>query len=565
MDTTENIALPERVAHVKLGDKDVYLVGTAHLSRESIDDVRTTVQQVQPNAICVELCQARFQALTQADSWSKTNIFKVVRQKKAIFMLAQLIMTSFYRRLGEKLDIQPGAEMLEGIDLAEKTGAELVLADRNIEITLKRVWGYLGFWDKIKLFMQVTLGLFGSDEIDSSMIEDLKKQDQLEAVMAEFAGKFPEIKKRLIDERDIYLAEKIRTAPGQTVVAVVGAGHVTGITRQIQEEHDLDELRQLPPKPKWPVVFKWGIPAAIIALLAYGFTKGSEHGFANVYIWILVNGLSSAAGTALALAHPLTILSAFLAAPLTSLNPFVAAGWVAGLVQALVKKPKIRDLEDLPEAISSFKGFWTNPVTRILLVVALANVGSVAGTWVAGGWIAARSLPGGRSAALFNGKTLDGWTVLDCEATVDDGSILLTAGNGLVQTKEQYADFVLEFEWRPLSESHWDSGIYFRYDSVHPHYAWPDRYQVNLRQGAEGNVESLPDARSPAGLIKPADWNRFKLTVQGTQASLEINGQPAWTADGLAEDPNSGYIALQAEVPAGGQHRFRNITLTNLN
>ncbi len=392
MDTTEDIALPERVTHVKVDDKDIYLVGTAHLSNESVEDVRATVERVQPNTICVELCESRYQALTQADSWGKMDIFRVVRQKKSVFLLAQLILTSFYRRLGEKLGIQPGAEMLAGIELAEETGAELVLADRNIEITLKRVWGYLGFWNKVKLLTQLTLGVFAHDEIDTDMIESLKKQDQLEAVMAEFAGKFPEIKRRLIDERDVYLAQGIRNAPGKTIVAAVGAGHIPGIMKQIQQEHDLNELRELPPKARWPVVFKWGIPAAVVALLIYGFTRGSAHGIENIYIWVLVNGLSSAAGAALALAHPVTILSAFLAAPLTSLNPFVAAGWVAGLVQALIKRPKVRDLEDLPDAISSVKGFWTNPVTRILLVVVLANLGSVIGTWVAGIWIGARSV-----------------------------------------------------------------------------------------------------------------------------------------------------------------------------
>ena len=393
METADNIALPQRVAHVAVNDKDVYLVGTAHLSNESVEDVQTTVDLVKPDAIAVELCQGRYQAMTQADNWSKMNIFKVVRQRRAVFLLAQLIMTSFYRRLGEKLGIQPGAEMLKGVELAEATGAKLVLADRNIEITLKRVWGYLGFWNKVKLFMQLAMGIFSREEIDSDMIENLKKQDQLEAVMAEFAGKFPEIKRRLIDERDTYLAQEIRSAPGKTVVAVIGAGHVPGITEQIQQDHCLDELKELPPKSRWLAIFKWAIPLAILGLIAYGFfAKGKDHGFESIYIWFLVNGLFSAVGAALALAHPLTILSAFLAAPLTSLNPFFAAGWVAGIVQAVIKKPKVSDLEDLPEAIGTLKGFWTNPVTRILLVVALANLGSVLGTWVAGVWIGARSV-----------------------------------------------------------------------------------------------------------------------------------------------------------------------------
>ena len=389
---TSDFSLPERVSHVKVEDKDVYIVGTAHLSQESVQDVRTTAEQVHPDAICIELCKARHQAMTQADTWSKMDIFKVIREKKAAFLLAQLIMTSFYRRLGKKLGIQPGAEMMEGIRLAQETGAELVLADRDIEITLKRVWGYLGFWNKLRLAMQLAMGIFIHDEIDTDMIETLKQKDQLESIMAEFAEKFPEIKNRLIDERDTYLAQKIRSSPGKTVVAVVGAGHINGIMGQIQQEHNLTELTELPPKSIWPKIVGWGVPLLILALLAYGFTRGTQHGFENIYIWILVTGSLSAMGAALAFAHPLTILSAFLAAPITTLHPLIAAGWVAGLVQAFIKRPKVSDLESLPDAITSFKGFWINPVTRILLVCALANVGSMIGTYVATFWIGARSV-----------------------------------------------------------------------------------------------------------------------------------------------------------------------------
>jgi len=390
--TQQSTQLPQRVTHLRVDDKDVYLVGTAHISKDSVEDVRTTIEQVRPDTICIELCKARHQAITQADNWRKMDIVKVIRQKKAVFLLAQLIMSSFYRRLGEKLGVQPGAEMIEGIRLAEATGAQLVLADRDIEITLKRVWGYLGFWTKLKLAMQFITGIFVREEIDSDMIEQLKKQDQLEAVMAEFAGQYPEIKRRLIDERDTFLAQKIRTAPGKTVVAVVGAGHVDGIKSQIHDEHSLDELVQLPPKPLWPVFFKWGIPLLIVGMIVYGFSKGGKNGWENVYIWFLVNGILSGLGAALAFAHPLAILSAFVAAPITSLNPFLAAGWFAGLTQAIIKRPKVSDLENLPEATATFKGFWTNPVIRILLVVALANLGSVIGTHVAGLWIGIRSV-----------------------------------------------------------------------------------------------------------------------------------------------------------------------------
>jgi pheromone shutdown-related protein TraB len=384
--------LSENVYHVALDGKDIYLVGTAHVSKESVEDVRNTVEIVKPNSICVELCAARHKTLMQRDAWQQMNIFKVLKEKKALFLLAQLIMTSFYRRLGEQLGVQPGAEMIEGVNLAEKTGSELVLADRDIQITLKRVWGYLNVWNKLKMISQLLVSLFFTEKIDRDMIEEMKKKDQLEDILKVLADAFPEVKKRLIDERDLYLSQKIRNAPGRSIVAVVGAAHIQGILNHIQKDAPLDYLLEVPPKSFTPVLLKWAIPLLIISLLITGFVKGgAEHSVESIYIWILVNGIFSAIGAALAFAHPLTILSAFVGAPLTSLNPMIAAGWVAGIVQAWVKKPTVTDLEDLPNAIMRVKGFWMNPVTRILLVVLLANLGSSVGTFVAGGWIAMRT------------------------------------------------------------------------------------------------------------------------------------------------------------------------------
>jgi hypothetical protein len=198
----------------------------------------------------------------------------------------------------------------------------------------------------------------------------------------------------------------------------------------------------------------------------------------------------------------------------------------------------------------------SNVLYSVVVLAAVTLVGSCAGLKDA-------TSPQSKRIALFDGKTLNGWTVLKCEATVDDGDILIVDGNGLVQTDKQYGDFILEYDWKALREGKWDSGVYFRYDSVPQGRPWPERYQVNLLKGQEGNVASLEGARSE-GLTKDGQWNRFKLTVQGTKASLEINGQPAWQADGLA-GPERGFIALQAEVPGGGQFRFRNIYLTELN
>lgn len=197
-------------------------------------------------------------------------------------------------------------------------------------------------------------------------------------------------------------------------------------------------------------------------------------------------------------------------------------------------------------------------LAAVLIIVAVSSIALWRTAPAADGAVAA----GGERVALFNGKNLDGWTVLKCEAEVDHGEILIKSGNGLVQSKNKYSDFVLEFEWKALSADKWDSGVYFRYDSVPEGQPWPPRYQANLLKGMEGNVDGLAGAKS-SGLIKAGDWNTFKLTVKGAQASLEINGKPAWTGDGL-QGPSEGFIALQAEVPGGGQHRFRNIFVTEL-
>jgi pheromone shutdown-related protein TraB len=382
---TDNAPLPPRVTHVKVGI-ETYTWWTAHFPKRR--DVRTTVEESTGRHL-----RRVVQPPPGDDAeWWRRWISSGDPPAKAVFLLAQLIMSSFYRRLGEKLGVQTGAEMLEGIHLAEQTGATLVLADRDIDITLKRVWGYLGFWSKLMLAAELMTSILLTERINADIIEQLKKQDQLEAIMAEFARHFPQIKRRLIDERDTYLAQKIRTAPGKTVVAVIGAGHVEGIRSQIHQDQSLDELTKLPPKAIWPKVVGWGIPLLIVGLIAWSFTKGTNRGIENIYIWILVTGGFAAVGAALALAHPLTIFSAFCAAPITLLHPLLGVGWVAGIVQAFFKRPKVSDLEDLPEAIGSVKGFWTNPVTRILLIILLSSVGAIIGAAIATPWIAARSV-----------------------------------------------------------------------------------------------------------------------------------------------------------------------------
>ncbi len=391
MNTTGTASLPESVSHLTVDGKDIYLIGTAHVSRESVRDVSTTIEAITPDTVCVELCEPRYLALVNQSDWRRMNIFKVVREKKALLLLAQLVLNSFYKQIGRKLGVEPGAEMVEAVRCAERADAGLVLADRPVEITLKRVWGFLSFWNKLKMMLHLSMSFFVAEDIDENLIEQMKNRDQLENILQNFTRAMPELKHRLIDERDRYLAHKIRSAPGGTVVAVVGAGHVSGIASCIGEHIDVEPLMELPPKSCIPQIVKWALPAVIAALIVAGFFKGGmQSGIESVYIWVVVNGTLAAAGSALALAHPLTIITSFLGAPITSLNPMIAAGWVAGIVQAWVRKPTVSDLEELPSDIMTVRGFWKNPVCKILLVVVMANLGSSLGTFISGGWIAAR-------------------------------------------------------------------------------------------------------------------------------------------------------------------------------
>ncbi len=386
------IKLPDSVYHITVEGKEFFLLGTAHISRKSVNEVKEVIEAVNPDSVCVELCEGRYKTIMDREQWKKMNIIQVIRKGKAMLLLSSLIMSSFQRSLGEKLGVKPGAEMFEGIKMAKDTGAELVLADRDVQVTLKRTWHQLGLWGKIKMYFQLPFSLFlSSDDIDEKTVDDLKNQDEMENVLFAVAKQFPGLKRALIDERDIYLSQKIREAPGKKIVAVLGAGHLPGVKKEIKKISDLTPLVEIPPPSYVGKFLKWGIPLAILGLFVYGFFMvGAQHSVESIYLWVLINGILAALGALIAFGHPITVFSAFVAAPLTSLNPMIAAGWVSGLVQAWVKKPTVANLESLHDEITTVKGFWTNPVTRILLVVVLSNVGSSLGTLISGSLIASR-------------------------------------------------------------------------------------------------------------------------------------------------------------------------------
>lgn len=372
------------IHHLVVDGKNVTLVGTAHVSHESVEQVQSVISAEKPDTVCVELCPSRYQALRQKDRWQNTDIVKVVKEKRAFLLLSNLILMSFQRRIAKKLDIEPGREMLQAIESAESIGAKVHLADRDIRVTLSRTWRNMNLWDKCKVMFQLVLSFGETEDLSEADIEQMKQQDALESVLAEVAQAMPTVKKILIDERDLYLAQKIKTAPGEHIVAFVGAGHVPGIIANWGVEIDTAALEELPPKRAFGKIVKWGIPLLILVMIGVGFLHGGlGTGKEMLTWWVLANGVLAGIGALAALAHPFTILASVVAAPLTSLNPAIAAGWVSGLVEAFSRKPRVRDLETLPEDILSMRGFWKNKVTRILLVVVFTNLGSAIGTFVA--------------------------------------------------------------------------------------------------------------------------------------------------------------------------------------
>ncbi|MCL6572593.1 MAG: TraB/GumN family protein [Bacillus sp. (in: Bacteria)] len=374
----------ENITRIFLDGKEIILIGTAHVSKNSAEQVKAVIESERPDSICIELDEQRYQSIMDKNKWSEMDIFKVIKEKKATLLLMNLAISSFQNRMAKQLGVNAGQEMIQGIESAKETGANLVLADINIQITFSRIWGNIGLKGKAMLLTQVIASIFSKGSISEEELEKMKNQDTINAILNDFTEVFPKLKTPLIDERDQYLAQKIKEAPGNKVVAVLGAAHVPGIKEEIKKDQDLVRLTQLPAKSKAPKIIAWSIPFLFLAIIAYTFYTNPAAGVQQTISWVLWHGTFSALGVAIALGHPLTIITAFVAAPITALDPITAAGWFAGIVQAYIRRPSVRDFENLTEDVFTVKGFWRNKVTRILLIVVLANLGSSIGTFIGG-------------------------------------------------------------------------------------------------------------------------------------------------------------------------------------
>jgi pheromone shutdown-related protein TraB len=369
------------------------LIGTAHVSRASADAVRELAGSGEFDAIAVELCQARYDALTAERKWTDLDLYRVLRDGKAGLVMANLALSAYQRRIAEQFGIEPGAEMRAATIAAKEHGLPLQLVDRDLATTLRRSYASVPWYKRLYLMTGLALGMVSSDEIDEEAIEKLKEGDILESTFTEFAEHSPQLYEALISERDRYMAARLREenaeATDRKVLVVIGAGHMEGLARHLQNDQadpasERAELEAQPARARWPRVIPWAIMILVLTGFYIGFSRSPELGWQLVFIWVAINGGLAALGALIARGHPLTVLSAVVAAPITSLNPTIAAGMVTGLVESWLRKPRVSDLENLRFDITTVKGWFRNPATRILLVFFLSNLGSAIGTWVAG-------------------------------------------------------------------------------------------------------------------------------------------------------------------------------------
>jgi pheromone shutdown-related protein TraB len=381
------------IRHVARDGVDYTIIGTAHVSRASAEAVKELAGSGDFDAIAVELCQARYDALTAERKWTDLDLYKVIRQGKAGLVMANLALSAYQRRIAEQFGIEPGAEMRAAAVAANERNLPLQLVDRDLATTLRRSYASVPWYKRLYLMSGLALGMISSEEIDEEAIEKLKEGDILESTFTEFAEQSPELYEALITERDRYMAARLREenvdAEGRKVLLVIGAGHMEGLSDHLETDStppatEREQLEQMPPRAKWPRVIPWAIMVLILTGFYIGFSRSPELGWQLVFIWVAINGGLAALGALIARAHPLTVLSAVVAAPLTSLNPTIAAGMVTGLVESWLRKPRVSDLENLRFDVTTVKGWFRNPATRILLVFFLSNLGSAIGTWVAG-------------------------------------------------------------------------------------------------------------------------------------------------------------------------------------
>ena len=378
------------------------LIGTAHVSKKSAELVEETIINSKPDAVAVELCQGRYDALMSQDRWKNTNIVEVIKSGKGYVLFTQLILGAYQKRVATKLGVKPGAEMLVACEKSKEIGAKLELIDRDVKITLRRAWASLSWWKMMQLFFSGLSGMFEKNaELTELDIEKLKEGDALSGMMKEFAEALPEVKKALIDERDLFMSKKLfdlsQLNTNQSTIAVLGAGHIPGMKKILSDLEsgtitiDLEELSSIPAPGIGSKLMGWFLPLSFVGIFIYGFIHGgaSDAGYKAV-IWFLSIIIGGFVGGILALGHPLSALAGGLSAPFTTLHPFFAAGMFSSMTEAWLRKPLVNDFESFPDDIATLKGWFKNKVAKVFVVFVATNlgvlVGGIIGVWLMVKW-----------------------------------------------------------------------------------------------------------------------------------------------------------------------------------
>ncbi|MSP25795.1 MAG: TraB family protein [Myxococcales bacterium] len=397
-DDAPAIEVPSHVTVVARRDRTsgeermFHIVGTAHVSKQSIEEVRRVIAEVRPDTVCVELCQARYDALTDPSRWRKLDVAQIIRERRVPFVMASLALQAFQRRIGERLGVRPGAELLAAVEAAHEIGAAVVLADRDVQATLRRTWHKLGLFRRALLVLALVIALRDSEELDEADVEALKDRKQIADAMSELARVMPEVKTTVIDERDLFLASRIEDTPGRVVVAVVGAGHVDGMLNCFGRSVDRHALSQFPRRTFASQALSWIVPILVALSVGWGLFRGHATVAEMTQAWVLPTACLGGLFTALAGGKLLSIVTATLLAPLGALVPFTNVGATAGLLEVWLRRPLPSDGEALGRDPLTLRGAWRNPLTRSLFVAWAATFGTTLGAAFAAVYLALRVL-----------------------------------------------------------------------------------------------------------------------------------------------------------------------------
>ena len=386
------------VERVIRGGVEYVVLGTAHVSRSSMEAVEAMLAHESFDAVAVELCDSRAQGMRDPEAFKQMDLFKVIRQGKAGMVAASLVLSTFQKRLADQSGIQPGAEMKAAMDGAEQRQLPLWLIDREVGTTLKRAWRSVGFWQRFGLLGGLLASVFEREQIEQVEIEKLKQGDLLESAFSEFASESKPLYDSLIGERDAFMAARLRQesarssaseTPARRVLVVIGAGHLKGLCEQLRTQQDdpsakVAELAATPPKARWPKWLAAALVLLVFAAIGYAFHRNTALGAQALRDWIVFTGGFAALGALVAGAHPLSIAAAFVAAPIKPFRPGIPAGGISATAEAWVRRPRVVDFDTLRDDIVHWSGWWKNRVARTLLNFFLVSVGTIVGEYSAG-------------------------------------------------------------------------------------------------------------------------------------------------------------------------------------